>query len=366
MACALLIAGTAAADDDATFTLLEGSIIALDVSDDGSRVVTYGAHALWIDGVPIQFNDNEAPNAISGDGSTVIGTLTVGGLMYAGRWQEATGWQNLGDLGKGGCDAFRSNGYNCNQDGSVVVGLGWDGCKGRAFVWTEDTGMFALPQTTTDSARANAVSDDAMTIVGWQQETCREEAVWFAWDQTETLFELGNCGEFFDVSDDGAVLVGENNGQAVRWTKDEGLVPLGGSGRAFGCNADGSVIVGETSFGAFIWTPEDGMQNLRDVLIANGAIGVGTLSAAIEVNADGTTIVGSEGFFPFNTAFVATLPGSGCFADFDDDGNLTILDFVAYQNAFTSGDASADCDDNGQLNILDFVCFQNEFQAGCN
>jgi hypothetical protein len=54
-----------------------------------------------------------------------------------------------------------------------------------------------------------------------------------------------------------------------------------------------------------------------------------------------------------------------CYADFDGDGQLTILDFVAYQNAFTSGDDAADCDGNGSLDILDFVCFQNSFTAGC-
>jgi len=54
-----------------------------------------------------------------------------------------------------------------------------------------------------------------------------------------------------------------------------------------------------------------------------------------------------------------------CPGDFDGDGQLTILDFVAFQNAFTSGDPAADCDGSGALNILDFVCYQNLFQAGC-
>ena len=58
-------------------------------------------------------------------------------------------------------------------------------------------------------------------------------------------------------------------------------------------------------------------------------------------------------------------PAGACDADINGDGSLDILDFVAYQNAFTSGDPSADCDANGQLNILDFVCYQNLFQAGC-
>ena len=54
-----------------------------------------------------------------------------------------------------------------------------------------------------------------------------------------------------------------------------------------------------------------------------------------------------------------------CPPDCDADGELTILDFICFQNAFTSGDAYADCDGDGDLTILDFVCFQGEFVAGC-
>ena len=56
---------------------------------------------------------------------------------------------------------------------------------------------------------------------------------------------------------------------------------------------------------------------------------------------------------------------SGCYADFNGDGSLNILDFVAFQGAFVGADPSADCDANGALNILDFVCFQGMFAKGC-
>jgi len=56
---------------------------------------------------------------------------------------------------------------------------------------------------------------------------------------------------------------------------------------------------------------------------------------------------------------------SFCPADFNRDGSLNILDFVAVQNAFTSGDPRADINGDGKMNILDFVAFQNAFQAGC-
>ena len=57
--------------------------------------------------------------------------------------------------------------------------------------------------------------------------------------------------------------------------------------------------------------------------------------------------------------------GSACRADFDGDGELTLFDFLAFQNAFDAGDLSADFDGDGSLTIFDFLAFQNEFVAGC-
>lgn len=54
-----------------------------------------------------------------------------------------------------------------------------------------------------------------------------------------------------------------------------------------------------------------------------------------------------------------------CDADANMDGQLNILDFVAFQQAFVAGDESADCDGDGNLDVLDFVCFQQLFKAGC-
>jgi len=57
--------------------------------------------------------------------------------------------------------------------------------------------------------------------------------------------------------------------------------------------------------------------------------------------------------------------GGSCYADFDGDGELTIFDFLGFQNAFDAGDLAADCDGDGVLNLFDFLCFQNAFDAGC-
>ena len=54
-----------------------------------------------------------------------------------------------------------------------------------------------------------------------------------------------------------------------------------------------------------------------------------------------------------------------CRADFDGDGELTIFDFLAFQNAFARGLRSADFDGDGRHTIFDFLAFQNAFALGC-
>ncbi|MFI4883173.1 MAG: GC-type dockerin domain-anchored protein [Phycisphaerales bacterium JB064] len=54
-----------------------------------------------------------------------------------------------------------------------------------------------------------------------------------------------------------------------------------------------------------------------------------------------------------------------CQADLDGDGNLTIFDFLAFQNLFDDMDPRADFDGDGDFTIFDFLAFQNAFDAGC-
>ena len=54
-----------------------------------------------------------------------------------------------------------------------------------------------------------------------------------------------------------------------------------------------------------------------------------------------------------------------CAADANGDGELSVLDFVAFQQLWQAGDPGADCDTNAEFNVLDFVCFQQLFVKGC-
>ena len=54
-----------------------------------------------------------------------------------------------------------------------------------------------------------------------------------------------------------------------------------------------------------------------------------------------------------------------CLADFDGDGELTVFDFLAFQNAFALGLDEADLDGDGELTLFDFLAFQDAFAIGC-
>jgi len=56
---------------------------------------------------------------------------------------------------------------------------------------------------------------------------------------------------------------------------------------------------------------------------------------------------------------------SGCPADYDANGELSILDLIAYQGLFLEEAPVADCNGDGSFDVLDFICVQGLFVSGC-
>ncbi len=69
----------------------------------------------------------------------------------------------------------------------------------------------------------------------------------------------------------------------------------------------------------------------------------------------------SEGLYD---AWIARF-GLPCVADFNGDGTVDTLDFIAYLNAFYSQNPGADLNGDGVINTLDFLEFLNAFNRGC-
>lgn len=76
---------------------------------------------------------------------------------------------------------------------------------------------------------------------------------------------------------------------------------------------------------------------------------------------------GENAFFAERNAGlqVVDLSTCPCAADINGDGDLTVLDFIAFQLAWTAQEPAADCDGDGDHDITDVTCFQTLFARGC-
>lgn len=73
----------------------------------------------------------------------------------------------------------------------------------------------------------------------------------------------------------------------------------------------------------------------------------------------------SEGPFMGTWMVRAQAQAVGCAVDLDGDGQATLFDFLAFQNAFIAGDLLADFDGDLSLTLFDFLAFQSAFAGGC-
>jgi probable HAF family extracellular repeat protein len=153
-----------------------------------------------------------------------------------------------------------------------------------------------------DSSEGSAVSDDGSAVCGSVIFDIADSRA-FRWTSGAGIVNLvflsgGNSAYSFDISANGAVIVGGSNSStsnfAYRWTSGTGMVSLGvlsgdDSSNALGVSSDGLVVVGGSSNGsnsrAFRWTSAGGMQSL-------GTLSGGSTSGANAANHDGTFIVG--------------------------------------------------------------------------
>jgi probable HAF family extracellular repeat protein len=249
-------------------------------------------------------------NAVSLDGSVVVGLSTGANGFEAFQWSREGGIVGLGDLPGGN---FSSQAFGVSADGSVIVGsssseLG--ASRGEAFRWTQDAGMAALGDLEGGEfvSIAYGVSADGSVVVGRATGSSLAPQA-FRWTEEEGMVGLGylppsfppESSEAYGVSADGSIIVGtslnENDTfEAFRWTESEGIVGIAEPGTgvfpeaANAASADGSTIVGQTFFRgqAFRWTQETGATGLGD--LPGGVV----MGEALAVSGDGSIVVGSS------------------------------------------------------------------------
>ena len=260
---------------------------------------------------PFPGGTTTTPNAVTGDGSLVVGSADIsGGASRAFLWTPAAGMVNLGVLNAG----INSFAYGVNSNGTVVVGEATDGVAGnalRAYRWTQSTGMVSLGVLPGggNTSTATAVNGNGTVVVGYAQLGPLGSPQAFRWTQAQGMVSLGRLNnggvsQANAVSSDGSVVVGRSQDGAVgvsvhperafRWTQSTGMVSLGVLSGGFTSNAmavsgDGSIVVGNADVPganrAFRWTQADGMVNL-------GVLNAGTNSLAYGVSSDGAVVVG--------------------------------------------------------------------------
>jgi len=295
-------------------------------SADGSRWACYINNTIYLqeDGVFTPLGAGDPLNSqigISADGTVIVSSgPDASGIINPVIWREADGWAptHLGSLpGAQPCDNSYGTGYACNEDGSVVAGLAWDGCDAVAFAWTAETGMVNL-----GGVRASTISASGTTIAGFTHNSgggARLPAYWTrqadgSYDGPIMIGVEDAWGECWGTSYDGQIILGEYtdwtvNSTAFLYAEDGGMQFLGNaednpdhSSMANFMTLDGTVIGRSGTPGpwgimkASIWTESMGMQYLEDY-VADHAPGLpegfedGYLRWVPAISADGTIAI---------------------------------------------------------------------------
>lgn len=276
---------------------------------------------------------------LSRDGSCAVGYQDAGFFtpFHALRWTQATGSVDLGTLDPQNNISRSSFATNTNQDCSVVVGVSdvtAGGATQHAFRWTS-SGMADLgsPANGGPNSRAFGVSSNGAVLVGDADFPDPNNLISgksrkaFRWTQAGGFQNLGDLQPAglsiaTAVTGDGTVVVGgasTNSGSsAFRWVlptppaqpvlQPIGALPGHTHAVATAVSDNGKIVVGTSSSfpltrnnlkfnngaGAFRWTQTKGIQDLRQILIDDGADMTGiTLVSVTGMSPDGQWISGA-------------------------------------------------------------------------
>jgi uncharacterized membrane protein len=301
-------------------------------------------------------------NAVSADGSTVVGFAGTKGFRYSRQGGVET-FPLVGNIFAINSDGSKmaagdmvwtqNNGFASlsiphlnisalSADGSILAGtIVYDYFR-DAVIW-KDGELINLGNLSAEKrfAYAYSMSADGSVVAGKSQSDIDYLA--YRWTVDTGIQSIGDLpggieySEAASVSADGRVIAGRGNSdrgnEAFRWTEEGGMVALGDlpggtfDSGVYAANADGSVLVGYANsgpdfygggpsfgFDAFIWDEVHGMRSIKQTLQNQAGINLNgwSLWAATGVSADGHTIVG-YGFNPQGKmeAWVVTMPEPG-------------------------------------------------------
>ncbi|WP_180917993.1 autotransporter domain-containing protein [Ochrobactrum teleogrylli] len=254
-------------------------------------------------------NSTAVANAISADGTTIVGSSNSNGASNSGHavlWSRANGAYSILDLGTlGGLTSYAAA---VSHDGSVIVGWANTGLEQKhAAAWYDGVAT-AVDLETLGGATSSAsgLSADGTVIVGSSELAGGDQhaAAWYGKGNGATDLGVLNGGTISfarAVSADGSVIIGAStysptaDTHAVAWynqgTTPTDLGTLGGkTSDATAVSANGGVIVGHAAnesnaIHAVVWIGD--AASPTDL----GTLG-GKYSYTSGVSADGTVIAG--------------------------------------------------------------------------
>ncbi len=216
----LVVARPGAPEDEPLLIELEPEALAYDLGANGFTVIgsTFSGEAFyWMPSSGVVKLGGTQGIAVSRDGRTIVGNaFDTNGKENAAIWLGGEEWRLLGSFHPNAlpCDFLLSASFGASDDGRVIVGLGWDGCRfARAFRWEESTGMVDMGSSVPDrSSRANDVSGDGRVVIGWQENEFgfRQGAMWLDGRQEIFVGPHGVVGEAFGINTDGSIITGSN------------------------------------------------------------------------------------------------------------------------------------------------------------
>jgi uncharacterized membrane protein len=307
----------------------------------------------------LQFDTDSRAEAVSADGTVLVGSSSNGQVQHAIRFIGSGPLQYLPTpTGSDGCWANGVSG-----DGGLVIGT----CNTfepaasmpgyRPFKYTPATGVTLVPPTplaVDTSIQALAVSDDGNVLVGntlpylgvrwtaatgwvllgrlspngenWATAANKDGSVIvgidapsgsMSWRWTPATGQLQltlpgaaeDSYNVYDVTPNGTTIVGNNYAagvpSAVRWVN--GTPTTLGAGSASAVSANGSVAVGSSNNVATVYN-STGAHTLASLLGSTSDLTGWTLSYASDVSDDGKVVVGTGTHNGATEGFVAHLP----------------------------------------------------------
>ena len=287
-----------------------------DISDDGSAVTGEPGALRWTqsggsrDLTLLPGGTYNKAEALTANGSTVVGWGDSSAGTRGWLWREATGFQILSPLAGG----TSSLAFGVNRDGSVVVGSSGN----RAVRWVGGTAQNLGVVSGGSFSIAFGVNSDGSVVCGYNRVGANNRA--FRWTVAGGMQDLGVLpGKTQSISNavsaDGQVVVGGSHTSlggssvAFRWTVGGGMQSLGTLGTmdsiGFDLTGDGSTVVGSSGDKAFLWTASLGMVDLNTYLPSLGLDLTGwKLEYAAGISTDGSSIVGNGLYQGQQTAFL--------------------------------------------------------------